>query len=310
MRPTARLFTVLLLLAALAAPLRTSAQDTANPFADLGLPEIAITVTDTAFDGAPSELEAGRYVLSVTNSSSSEEDAGVGFVQAPEGMTAAELIGFMASLSATPEAADGEAAPAEEEGGTGAPSWYYETEIASGVYAPAGETAYAVIDLSAGEWMLWGDLPEAPQAPVPVIVTGEAPADQPTPVADVTIAMQEMSFSVDGSLTAGPQTIALTNAGQQPHFLLMIGVPEGTTPEDFLALSAAFAGDPTASPPAGLSFEELTTGIESTDLSSGGTVWLHADLAAGTYVLACFFPDQETGAPHAFLGMVDVVTVS
>jgi hypothetical protein len=167
-----------------------------------------------------------------------------------------------------------------------------------------------VIDLSAGEWMLWGDLPEAPQAPVPVIVTGEAPADQPTPAADVTIAMQEMSFSVDGSLTAGPQTIALTNAGQQPHFLLMIGVPEGTTPEDFLALSAAFAGDPTASPPAGLSFQELTTGIESTDLSSGGTVWLHADLAAGTYVLACFFPDQETGAPHAFLGMVDVVTVS
>lgn len=310
MRPTARLFAVLLLLAALAAPLRTSAQDTANPFADLGLPEIAITVTDTAFDGAPSELEAGRYVLSVTNSRSSEEDAGVGFVQAPEGMTAAELIGFMASLSATPEAADGEAAPAEEEGGTGAPSWYYETEIAGGVYAPAGETAYAVIDLSAGEWMLWGDLPEAPQAPVPVIVTGEAPADQPTPAADVTIAMQEMSFSVDGSLTAEPQTIALTNAGQQPHFLLMIGVPEGTTPEDFLALSAAFAGDPTASPPAGLSFQELTTGIESTDLSSGGTVWLHADLAAGTYVLACFFPDQETGAPHAFLGMVDVVTVS
>jgi hypothetical protein len=310
MRPTARLFAVLLLLAALAAPLRTSAQDTANPFADLGLPEIAITVTDTAFDGAPSELEAGRYVLSVTNSSSSEEDAGVGFVQAPEGMTAAELIGFMASLSATPEAADGEAAPAEEEGGTGAPSWYYETEIAGGVYAPAGETAYAVIDLSAGEWMLWGDLPEAPQAPVPVIVTGEAPADQPTPAADVTIAMQEISFSVDGSLTAEPQTIALTNAGQQPHFLLMIGVPEGTTPEDFLALSAAFAGDPTASPPAGLSFQELTTGIESTDLSSGGTVWLHADLAAGTYVLACFFPDQETGAPHAFLGMVDVVTVS
>lgn len=310
MRPTARLFAVLLLLAALAAPLRTSAQDTANPFADLGLPEIAITVTDTAFDGAPSELEAGRYVLSVTNSRSSEEDAGVGFVQAPEGMTAAELIGFMASLSATPEAADGEAAPAEEEGGTGAPSWYYETEIAGGVYAPAGETAYAVIDLSAGEWMLWGDLPEAPQAPVPVIVTGEAPADQPTPAAAVTIAMQEMSFSVDGSLTAEPQTIALTNAGQQPHFLLMIGVPEGTTPEDFLALSAAFAGDPTASPPAGLSFQELTTGIESTDLSSGGTVWLHADLAAGTYVLACFFPDQETGAPHAFLGMVDVVTVS
>jgi hypothetical protein len=310
MRPTARLFALLLLLAALAAPLRTSAQDTANPFADLGLPEIAITVTDTVFDGAPSELEAGRYVLSVTNSRASEEDAGVGFVQAPEGMTAAELIGFMASLSATPEAADGEAAPAEEEGGTGAPSWYYETEIAGGVYAPAGETAYAVIDLSAGEWMLWGDLPEAPQAPVPVIVTGEAPADQPTPAADVTIAMQEMSFSVNGSLTAGPQTIALTNAGQQPHFLLMIGVPEGTTPEDFLALSAAFAGDPTASPPAGLSFEELTPGIESTDLSSGGTVWLHADLAAGTYVLACFFPDQETGAPHAFLGMVDVVTVS
>src|SRR5215218_10155442 len=127
MRPTARLFALLLLLAALAAPPRASAQDTANPFADLGLPEIAITATDTAFDGAPSELEAGRYVLSVANSSSSGDDAGVGFVRAPEGMTAAEVIGVMAGLSATPEAADGGATPAEEEGGAGAPSWYHET---------------------------------------------------------------------------------------------------------------------------------------------------------------------------------------
>lgn len=310
MRPTARLFVLLLLFAALAAPLRATAQDTTNPFADLGLPEITITVTDAAFDGAPSELEAGRYVLSVTNSGSSEDEAGVSLVQAPEGMTAADLIALMGYSSATPEAAGGEAAPGEDEGEGAVPDPYYEMRISGGVYAQPGATVYAVIDFSPGEWVLWGDDPAAPQPPVPVIVSGEAPADPPTPAADVTITASEFSFTLNGTLAAGPQTVAFTNAGQQPHHVQLFRVPDGTTAEDFLALLAAF-DDPTASPPAGLSPDQITPGgLNTTDVSSGGTFWLHADLAAGTYIILCFFPDQETGAPHAMLGMIDVVTVS
>jgi hypothetical protein len=282
-----------------------AAQDApGNPFSDLGLPEIAVEITDSAIVGAPSELAAGRYVLTVTNATE-EESLGVGFLQPPAEMTASEFIEFAAP--ATPEDAEqGAASPAAEE--SGPPAFYYEIPLAGGIYAGAGESASTVLDLTAGEWVLWVEEPGAPQAPVLVVVTGEAPADQPAPEADVTITGQEMSFTVDGELVAGPQVIEFVNAGQQPHFIAMLKVPEGTTIDDFLALAATF-GDPAASPPAGLSFEDITTGFDTADQSSGVTTWIAADLESGTYILVCFVPDPESGAPHAMLGMIDVVTV-
>jgi hypothetical protein len=44
-------------------------------------------------------------------------------------------------------------------------------------------------------------------------------------------------------------------------------------------------------------------------LSAGRTAWLVVDLAPGSYLAACFVPDRDSGAPHAFLGMLDVFTV-
>ena len=34
------------------------------------------------------------------------------------------------------------------------------------------------------------------------------------------------------------------------------------------------------------------------------------DLAPGTYIAVCFVPDEETGVPHALMGMVQVFTVA
>jgi len=36
---------------------------------------------------------------------------------------------------------------------------------------------------------------------------------------------------------------------------------------------------------------------------------LALDLAPGTYIALCFVPEEETGAPHALMGMVQVFTV-
>jgi hypothetical protein len=120
--------------------------------------------------------------------------------------------------------------------------------------------------------------------------------------------MVEMAFSLDQPLRAGPQVIALTNAGVQPHFMSLAGVPAGTTVEDVLQLSETFM-NPQATPPAGLSFDDIITVYDSADLSSGMTNWFSVDLAPGDYLLVCFVPDQETGIPHAMLGMMDIVTV-
>jgi hypothetical protein len=33
------------------------------------------------------------------------------------------------------------------------------------------------------------------------------------------------------------------------------------------------------------------------------------DLTPGTYIALCFVPDEQTGAPHAAMGMVAIFTV-
>ncbi|HEX2194576.1 MAG TPA: hypothetical protein VHK63_06450, partial [Candidatus Limnocylindria bacterium] len=44
-------------------------------------------------------------------------------------------------------------------------------------------------------------------------------------------------------------------------------------------------------------------------LSAGQTSWLALDLQPGTYVALCFVPDEQTGTPHALMGMVSIFTV-
>src|SRR5215217_6666941 len=106
------LFAVLVL-----APIGASAQ--AEPFADLGLPELTITLTDTALEGVPAETPAGRYQVTFTNNVTGTGDPfqdtwSVEFVQLPEGMTVDDLTALFAGPpegdAGTPVTEAGEAA--------------------------------------------------------------------------------------------------------------------------------------------------------------------------------------------------------
>ena len=318
MRYLAPLIAVVLLGAAIARPATTfAAQDEENPFADLGLPELAITITEDTYEGVPAELEAGRHVLAVTNDTE-EESWGAVFLAVPDGMTTDELLGMLAAAAETPEgtpaAAPPEASPGAEEAGEGdgLPPWYYETTIAGGPYAEPG------VELTAGEWILWGEDPGAPQAAVPVTITGEPPTDQPTPTADVRVEMSDHAFVFDPAPTAGPLVIELANVGEQPHFIGMAAVPDGTTVDEVLAFFETFEGpdeaatpaaDTAATPAGGLSEESFVEAFGTGDQSAGVTAWYAVDLEAGTYVAVCFIPDSETGLPHALLGMTQIVVV-
>ena len=272
---------------------RATATASAQPFADLELPRIAVTITNDAFEGVPASLPAGRYLLSVTNAfhASTEETAGAVFLRLPDDLGANEFI-----------------ASVHEAGGDWPADWYYATALAGGPYANRGATAYAVIDLTAGEWVLWGEAPGAPQRPVPVTVTGTPPADLPAPTADITVELTEFDIDFDASLRPGHQVIEVVNAGERPHFLFIGGVADGTTVAEAQAAFEAF-WNPETAPPAAFSFADSPELLGTGDQSPGTTAWYGVDLPAGTVVVACFVTDPETGQPHAMLGMTEIVEI-
>src|SRR5918993_5234551 len=75
-------------------------------FADLGLPELVITATDEGLQLDQSEIEAGRYLVTIENESANPQ-VFAGFVQLPEGTTAEDL-------SFADEVAAGTPIPAED----------------------------------------------------------------------------------------------------------------------------------------------------------------------------------------------------
>lgn len=284
--------------------------------ADLGLPELNITVTTTNYEGIPESLEAGRYLVSVTAGEGAEEGGGVGFVQ-PVGMTPEEFLsGLMApddisGVEATPELSM-DATPSEggEEFGGAPPPEYYQSVFAGGTYAPPGETRQIVLDLTPGEWIAWGDDPEAAQEAVIFEVTGEMPAELPEPESSATITMAEYSFTVtEGELIAGEQLIKIENVGAQPHFVIMAKGPVDMTQEDIGAiLEADMTGTPAA---VGIDPDTDLVDLFFTGTQSRGTAtWVPVNVEPGTYVLVCFFPDMGDGLPHAYKGMYSIVEVA
>ena len=286
----------------------------AATFADtMGLPELRVRATDTAYEGLPAETPAGRYLLTLEVETA--EGAGLNFLQLPEGMTFDDFMALLAGPpAASPEAMEGtpgaEAGPPEGE--DRALEWYFQAEMAGGTGAFAGP-AQAIIDLTPGEWIAWAGYPDAPQAPVGLRVTGEAgatPAAGAEPAADVTVTMFEYDFSVEGTLTPGSHVFAVTDVGAQPHEMFMLRAPGPVTEEQVAQVLEMEMQGGTPAPDTDLpNPEEFIPAASMTPLSMGKTGWIPVALEAGTYILLCFVPDIESGMPHAYHGMYQVITV-
>jgi hypothetical protein len=283
------------------------------------LPEIAVRVTDTAYEGIPRELAAGRYLLTAENATSQME-AAVTFMQLPEEMTFQDFIDFVAGFGSPSGATDGgtpagpppAAGTPPAEGGEGRPpDWYYQVEMAGGASAGMpGAAGQAVIELTPGMWVAWAGYPGPPQAPVGVTVTGEVgatPVAAAEPPATVTVDLYDFRFEVEGAFQPGPQWIKVVNEGEQPHEMLVVWSPVALTSEQVMQLVMLPEG---ATPPAGMPSEEEVRFVGGAlTISSGKTEWVRLDLPEGTNVLLCFIPDRETGMPHAAMGMIEVMTV-
>ncbi len=284
--------------ASLPLSIRALAQDASpeaatNPFADLGLPEIELNFTSSEVTGMAESVEAGRYLVTI-HGEPTEQDYAFGpmFLRVPDDMTMDDFA------AAAGEATDGP------------PDFYYTTTVAGGPVIMAGSgvtTAYGVVDLTPGQWIVAGN--GLAQPPSPFEVTGEMPADLPEPEADVTLTIKEMEIAVtDGTFKVGDNVVKVENTGEQPHFVEMSKVPDGTTNDNLDATIAAFmGGTPEAEP---LAEEDFVSAAYSNDQSGGTVQWAVMTFdEAGTYAAMCWIPDPETHMPHAAMGMHTIIEI-
>jgi hypothetical protein len=112
----------------------------------------------------------------------------------------------------------------------------------------------------------------------------------------------------DGSRWDAPKSvkhngwIRLKNTSDQPHFVVLNEVKASTTKKD---VKDYFNSGSEAEPEFGLK-HFTSTGV----FSPGTNVTFHLQhVPAGKYLLMCFWPDKETGMPHALMGMWRLVNL-
>jgi len=153
-------------------------------------------------------------------------------------------------------------------------------------------------------WLMDLSSPDASMTQPPELteltVRGDADTDGPL-WADVDVTTEHDRFyapdtwPADGSYT-------FTNDDDTIHFMAISPVKQGTTDED---VQKYF--DSGAMTPPDFAVEGPSFGNDV--VSPGYSLKVRYDMPAGTYVLLCFVSDEETGMPHAFMGMHKVVVL-
>jgi hypothetical protein len=266
---------------------RLAGAQEATILADLGLPELTVTVTDTEYQVSPATTTAGWTLITFENQGAGDNSADI--MMLPPGETTESLLAAIATPTAAP------------------PAWNYQTIFAGAPWAPAGAFAQAVVLLTAGDWVVFSPAPLTP-ASLTVSERDGTPAAPPELTADLEVTMSEFAFvGLEEPVPTGQQLWKVTNAGKQPHFITFSQLPPGATQVQYMdSLTAMMTGAPAAE---GLDLANLAIVGGCSTLSTGQSLYLSFDLTAGTYGAICFFPDEETGAPHALMGMAQVFAV-
>jgi hypothetical protein len=127
-------------------------------------------------------------------------------------------------------------------------------------------------------------------------------AQSGTPASALTVKMTSDDRFVAPSSWPHDATITVANVSDTIHFMDLQPVKAGTTDRQ---VQRYFDSGSQAPPPFA---RQGPTG--GSDIQSPGTsLQLTYDLPAGTYVLLCFVADDETGMPHAIMGMHKVVVI-
>ena len=108
----------------------------------------------------------------------------------------------------------------------------------------------------------------------------------------------DLPASVPGGLTR----LSMTQEGPADHHAMFMRLNEGATADDFM--TALQAGDFGAILGAATSLGGPNAG------AVGTTTNVIVDLTPGQYMVVCLIPDEETGLPHAAMGMLTPMEVT
>jgi plastocyanin len=244
--------------------------------------EVRVTAVDYRFE-APKSVPAGPVTIDLVNQGKEMHQAQI--VKLEEGKTVADLAKALAQQGPPP-------------------SWIKFVGGANGV-APGGE-AHATSVLEPGNYAYLcfipspdGKMHAAKGMVLPFQVTAASSATSAeAPTADVTMKLTDYDFTLSQPLKAGHHTIAVENAGPQPHEIVLLKLAPGKKAEDFGKWAETMKGPPPAQPLGGVTF-----------LDAGARGSFTADLASGAYGLICFVPDAKDGKPHFVHGMMKTITV-
>ncbi|MCA9879442.1 MAG: hypothetical protein KC442_16735 [Thermomicrobiales bacterium] len=263
---------------------------------DAGYPLVEIVGKDFSFE-MPAEIPGGLTQFTLHNEGAFTHH--VIFVRLREGVTQAEIDAAASEQEYLPLLALG-----EPFGGPNA--------------APAGGSATAIVDLPAGDYLVFCVIGDAEGVLhyrhgmiAPLTVT-PAPASRPAPAASQTITLRDYTFDgLPSELPAGRQVWQITNEGPETHELVVFRQLPGVT---FEMVAESFGIAPQGTPVAGATmppgppFEDVG-GV--TLIGPGVTNWAVLDLEPGAYFANCFVlsPNRDH-APHFAFGMIQPFTVA
>jgi hypothetical protein len=243
---------------------------------------VTVVARDFAFQ-APDEIPAGLTTLKLENRGQSLHH--IALERLDEGKHLADVF---AALRA----------------GGPPPAWMHDM---GGPNAPdPGSDANATLMLEPGTYVLlcFVDIPDH----VPHVMKGMArelkvtpaitPAALTQPTGDITVALNDYTFTLSKPITAGHHTLRVENGAAQSHEVELVKLAPGKTLQDLMGWLQTMQGPPPASALGGIS-----------GMGHGQVDSFSYDFTPGDYVLICFLPDAGDGKPHFMHGMVQQITV-
>jgi len=270
------------------------------------LPEITITVREGSYSiNLPVPVLPGQYLVTVVNETDALAVADL--VALPEDVAFGDLSSVLF----------------ESFKGTGGelPEWWATANFGGGSWAAGGATSQSVANLPAGRWTVFSTSPATTQpaqnftvvteeeaiaagylAPPEEGATPEAtPVEFEFPILDSAAQLEIADAGITATGGAsGPALWQVTNAGEQPHDLVVYQVTEGTDDAGAAAIATAVAAGEVPAD------AELVASIGI--LMPGSTGYIVGDLAPGTYAVFSTIPDASGGL-QSDAGVITILVV-